>query len=1294
MSEQFIANPQKKQLSTLTQWGLGVFKRCWIPLAMLVIIIAICFSVFRALTPWAKQYKGEVEQHLSTLIGQPVNINSMETSWYWFEPVLKLNQVTLEDSKDHILKLSKLMVGINLISSLWHWHLQPGLLYVDDVHLILRQMDNRWQVDGLRQDKTVTTFDSDAYLPVLGWLLGQQKIILKNVSALVHFKDGTLLPLSALNLTATNSNGHYRFKGEVKLAQTMATELLMLADLQLNADALSKASGHVYLSVRRFLPKQWQVFIPDLPYHLDGGRGDFEIWLDLWKGQLSGLQTLLNFHRVEWVKDNHSPSQFIQSLKANVAWKPTAEGWQLSADQIKLRASGILWPENALLIKHDSLQNKDSVFIKSLLIEPLLNTRLEWPQMMQPVLSLHPKGELHDTHVELKEGNVHHLLTRFDDLSWLASKPLPAVEHLSGVLSWQPNMGRLELDSENTRISMPGLKPLALTQANAAFQWKTQNQRLNISMGRLILTNKDLVLNAKGDLDDPFVPETRHLRLNLELLADNAPQWLAYLPKMPSKPRLERWLKQDIKRLDKVEAQLTINGVLADFPFDQKPGEFVVLGHLSGMDFYFNRLWPIVRDFDAYLNVNKRTLEADVRHASLKGMVSEHINFHIDDMGLETDTLLLHGQMTVPTTKLKSYMLLTPLKHRLSWLEKLAFKGNVGLDLHLDVPLNPQNNNVLAKGTLGFDNNTVIFGHALNDLKLGYLSGDLHFNEQSVSESDLKAQLFDKPLDLHFNYVPQAPAYTEVDMRGEATIEALSKQYQLPILSFMKGHLNLHSRLTIPDDLKAMNRLELHSSLKGVSVDLPMPFKKSADAQAPLTVEFDFHSEKKSKLNMDYDDRIKSQIWFANQKGALSLDGGLILVGPGEIPALKRQGLGVVGTLPSLDVEEWHKVWTQLNAQSSGTIISGTTYADMTFAELLLWGKVYPKTSIQASQQGQDGWRLVIHQADVACRLNYQTKSNTLAGDFEYLHLAPIAKSSQSAHPVSSTLKPSDIPNLDLHMDHLTLGQVDVGEIELKTISTAQNFHLEYCKIKTPEYFVTFKGDWKQAQGNNKTALNAELQISDLDKGLDRWKITPALDAKKGYIQFEGGWPSAMNDFSLIKTQGNIYMMLENGRITHLSKDTEEKLGLGKLLSVLSLQTLPRRLKLDFSDLSKGGYSYDVFKGNFTLNKGVLNTSNTYIDGPVAYASIKGNLDLMKQLYDIDLHISPHITASLPIVATIAGGPIAGIAVWAASKIVSQGMQEITGYTYKISGPWLNPVVEQMKVFKKQVNQSRPIKSH
>jgi uncharacterized protein YhdP len=134
------------------------------------------------------------------------------------------------------------------------------------------------------------------------------------------------------------------------------------------------------------------------------------------------------------------------------------------------------------------------------------------------------------------------------------------------------------------------------------------------------------------------------------------------------------------------------------------------------------------------------------------------------------------------------------------------------------------------------------------------------------------------------------------------------------------------------------------------------------------------------------------------------------------------------------------------------------------------------------------------------------------------------------------------------------------------------------------------------------------------------------------------------------------------------------------VLSILSLQTIPRRLQLDFSDLTEDGYSFDVFEGNFALKKGVVTTDNAHIDGPVAFAAIKGSIDLPRETLDLNLRVAPRITASLPIVATIAGGPIVGVAVWVASKLINAGREKVSGYTYKVSGPFKDPLVQQTSI--------------
>ena len=1262
----------------LSRYGRVLLRKCGMPLAVCLIIIAVIISLFRALTPWATQYKGEVESHLSALLGQPVDIGSMETGWYWFEPVLKLNQVTVSDSRSRVVTLNKLLVGIDLLGSLWHWQIQPGMLYVDDVHLTLRQVKDTWQLDGLRPGQKNTTLSADAYVPALHWLLLQQKIMIKNVSVLVHLSDGTLLPFDDVHVTAVNRGGHYRLRGEATLAQTEATQLLFLADMTINSFSQPKLGGHFYLSAHHFLPMQWRAFFPKTSYHLEGGKGDFQLWLDMRHGHISSLQTTFHFRRVAWGKDGNPKSQFVQSVAANLAWHPNGDGWKISGDHIRLRTGDIRWPDNAFFWEHASSKKNDRLFVSALLLEPIMAADIDWPDVMKPLLALRPHGQLYNTDINVHDGELTHILTRFDELGWHHDASLPAVSHVSGVLDWQPSEGHLALDGEHTTVTPNGLPPLALTDMNAAFQWKKVNDDWQVAMDRLILRHPDFVVSAAGTLAGPLVNASPRLALSADFSLSHARQWFPYIPSAPLKAKLYHWLQHDIKRIDNVTGELTVNGAWADFPFDNGGGVFSIVSHLTGVDLYFNRRWPVVRDIEAYLQVNQRTLTADVRHAVLQEVAVDNVGLSVADMGLNKETLLVHGKVSAPVDKLKQYVLVSPLKKPLAKLNTLDLLGMADLDLNLEVPLYPENDDVLVRGEVAFHDNEVILSHVLNDLRFQQLNGTLFFNEQGATDSKLQASLLDEPVNVSVRSINQPKAHTVVDITGYTRISALQKQTNWPLLPFLSGRCYLDSQLTLTRSSQEPDHLIFKTSLQGVPISLPKPFGKSVKSAKPLTVRLDFNTDKRIHLQWDYANTLAGDLLLSGNDTSLVLDKGAIKIGGGKPSLPNSSGLFLAGTLDAFDVSQWQEVWDKASSLSSSSL---TTFpvVSLKIGTLTLLGKSYQNVGLQVKRLPSHAWSLQWDHKDLVGNTEYQPDTHTLSGHLQHLYLT---KSSffNASDAKQKALKPGDIPNLDLSIDTLKWGDVDAGSVVLKSKSTPTKWHLESFRITSPDYLLALKGDWVQDDHVNKTDMRLDVTVTDLGKSLARWQWTPAVDAHKGSIALGVTWPGAVYDYAISKMNGDMYMTFENGRITHLSPETEEKLGLGKLLSILSLQTIPRRLKLDFSDLSHSGYSFDVFKGNFILRNGVLTTTDGYMDGPVAYAGMKGDLDVDKQRYNLELHISPHITASLPIVATIAGGPIAGLATWAASKIINQGMQRVTGYTYKVTGPWLDPVVEQVTI--------------
>jgi len=92
----------------------------------------------------------------------------------------------------------------------------------------------------------------------------------------------------------------------------------------------------------------------------------------------------------------------------------------------------------------------------------------------------------------------------------------------------------------------------------------------------------------------------------------------------------------------------------------------------------------------------------------------------------------------------------------------------------------------------------------------------------------------------------------------------------------------------------------------------------------------------------------------------------------------------------------------------------------------------------------------------------------------------------------------------------------------------------------------------------------------------------------------------------------------------------------------------------------------------------IASTSNAYLDGPVARIDVRGGISLAKKNYNLTLLVAPHVTSSLPVVATIIGTPIAGALTWVAEKVLSPEVSAITSVEYSVTGSWKKPVIAKV----------------
>lgn len=1240
-------------------------------MAGVVIALAILFSLFRALTPWAKQYKHEVEHHLSTILGTPVTVKNMETSWYWFAPVLKLDDINILAEKNNSIQLKKLLVGIDLFRSLLTWQIQPGILYIDDLKLTVKENGNNWQVVGFTQSGNSVKVDSSSYLPLVSWLLNQQKIVIKNISVTLNLDDSTVLPIEQLNLAISNNFGHYKIHGSGKLAQKISTEILLAADLQTNANFTENLNGNIYLKVNNFLPAQWQSIFKNKNFKIKNGRGDGEFWLQMEKGKLHTIQSNVKLQNLALAVGNKFNS--INDFSANLLWNKTQEGWKFQGDHVNIQTKGLNWKEHTFNLEYQQEAEMYRFFLNKFQIQSLFSLNIDLPEDLSSILKYNLAGELNNLQVGIKKGSLNYCLSHFKNLSWSKSTYYPGIKNLSGILYWEPNEGRLELDSKNTTIIPNNRKPVNISQINAAFDWKLLSQGYRANIDRLVIIRPDVVLNAQGLVDE--INSEPHINLNGEFSASDAQKWLEYIPST-KKPKLDSWIQNNIKKVDKLAGQFKVFGKLKDFPYDNGEGEFSLTTHLQGVDLIFRKNWPLSKNIDGYLRLRGRNLAVDVLNADLQEVPVNKVNIKINEIGFDKETLLCHGKLVADAEKIKNFILESPLKSKLKQLESTHLFGPLALDLRVEVPLYSNDDEIHALGRIDLNNNEVTEKNTQGEFKNIY--GFLTFDEFGILNGEVNTKLWNDPLELHF----QAQRFNnhhnlEIIATGSSTIDLLKNKFNLT-LPFINGNFNVLGTINFSDSDKI--HINFKTSLFGLALDVPEPFGKSSNEVIPLNVDMDFTNNALSKLRFDYDTKAVGVIDFTKNKphGVINLGKNL----QKNDLSLNNDKLNLTGYLEKLDVNNWYNILQKIpQGNSHINLIDSMKLHNLKIGTLIIFDQTFNNLNVNGSKLNNQSLALKVQHKDLIADLNYLQSTHHLKAHLNHLRIEKellTAATINEKHDLH--LKPNEMPNLNLTIDNFELGELNLGRLTVEAHRSNNNWLLKELELKSPFYDLVLNGNWDKEQ--NATNISAKLQMKDLSETLQKLNITTAVEADTSITYLEVKWPGAIYDFSIPKINGRIHTIVRNGRISNFSPETEEKLGFAKLLSILSLQTIPRRLKLDFSDWSKTGYSFDVYKGNFIINHGIMNTKDSYIDGPVAYASIKGDINLAKQSYDLNLHVAPHITASLPVVATIAGGPIAGIATWVISKIVNQGMEKISGYTYKISGPWTDPLVQQVTIIK------------
>ncbi len=122
------------------------------------------------------------------------------------------------------------------------------------------------------------------------------------------------------------------------------------------------------------------------------------------------------------------------------------------------------------------------------------------------------------------------------------------------------------------------------------------------------------------------------------------------------------------------------------------------------------------------------------------------------------------------------------------------------------------------------------------------------------------------------------------------------------------------------------------------------------------------------------------------------------------------------------------------------------------------------------------------------------------------------------------------------------------------------------------------------------------------------------------------------------------------------------------------MQSLVKRLTLDFSDLTRGGFAFDTLQVDSKITNGVLSTDNGRIIGPHASVLLTGSADFNTETLDSRVVVLPDINAAGASLAVAIVNPIVGVSTFIAQMLMREPLARLFSTEYTVKGSFDNPV--------------------
>jgi uncharacterized protein (TIGR02099 family) len=1096
------------------------------------------------------------------------------------------------------------------------------------------------------------------------WNAALPQLILQDVDMDAR-RDSENLTLEFSALLPGVLGGTVTFKGNTRGAGEVQT---------LAWDALAR--------VRDISFPGWHQLLPDILGNLDAGTGAFEV-------AATGHGAVLARADVDFGAINvvtqlpEGPIAKFDQMNGALTLEHKGDLWSLTGKRVRVGRSE---PESAFEVGWQEGEagllsvRAGADYLRAETLLPLTGF-LPQKDLRDRLRELAPSGEWTDTSIAFERDKVAdpwrmQVRAKFQRAGYASVGGAPGMRGVAGSIAGNESGGQVIIDSNVAVFHWPTQFPQAvdLERLRINVYWKRTAQELLIASPDWEVKTHDADIRGQMAWHQPADSSSPRLTLVSTISNANVANARNYLPRGLISPGGLAWLNRAFLAGRMVRANVLFQGPVRSFPFREGGGIFLARCTIEGMTLDYSEGWRPAENLTTKAEFRNEGMSAHLSGAHIGDFVLESGDAYFPDFS--TGELRIRVGARGDAASALAYLRTTPLdaiaEHVFSSVEAT---GPLQATVDLFLPFKDfAHRQVLIHGRLDDAN----LNKSGSTTMATDVTGDFDIDNGQVARADLHGQLLGGGFQMQARTPRNKPVTrTQLEFRGTMSADALRTALAIPAALSITGQTDWRGVLKITPEPARERSLRLSSTLVGFEMKLPAPLDKTAATPLPSWLEIQWPASGGPQGSFALGSLVSGSYAMESNQGGMRLAHASMTFGAGGANAGESQILNVGGAVQRLDLGGWLRL--SAPDKNAKPLSYYMRTARLNVAELDYLGLAFHDVSLDLAV-AERNWRINVGGPNVIGAITIPSAAGSAEPwnlQFDRLHF-DVAGSEDSTGPteanISADMDPRAVPAVNFHATELIWGERQFGDVTATLAKQDFGVALKSLSVAAPSFTVGAQGEWR-AKDAGVSRIKGTLASTDVQSTLKDLGYADVIQARSGKMDFDLTWDGAPTAAAFARVIGRVQLSLEKGQVTGI------KPGAGRVLGLASIAALPRRLALDFSDLTDKGLAFDSVHGDFDLRDGNAYTENVLLKGPAAEIGLIGRVGLKNKDYDQTAVVTGSVgnSLSIPVASTLVCGPVCGAAALLFTQVFKQPLKGLARGYYRITGSWDNPTVERIK---------------